>query len=138
LRNDFTDSNYIKKSIYERAVRFGKTELQRAWGWDGYRFRKVIAVYGNEFTLEELGRALLYWQVNGTDPIACEAVFVTTGEGRPRKFRLVMIQMGRSCEDVSRYERHFECEANDPAMHERMSSWLEEVRLELAADRCLY
>lgn len=137
-RTDFTDSNYIKKSIYERAVRFGKVELYRAWGWDGERFRKVIAVFGNDFTLEELGRALLYSQVNGSNPVPCEAVFVTTGEGRPRRFRLTMVRMGRSCEDVSRYERYFDCEPNDPYLQQELNTWLDQVRDELALDRCHY
>ncbi|MFO0948660.1 MAG: hypothetical protein U1D30_22500 [Planctomycetota bacterium] len=135
LRQDFTDLNFIKKTIHERATRFGKAELVRAWGWDGDRFRKVIAVFGNDFTMEELGRALLYSQVNGPNPSRCEAVFLTKGEGRATRFQLIMIQMGRSCEEVSRYHLFFECSPSEPTMREQLGFWLESVRSQLRADR---
>lgn len=134
-RNDCTDPNFIKKSIHDRASRFGPVELHKAWGWDGNRFRKVISVRGNDYTLEDLGRALLYLQVNGSNPIPCEAVFVTKADGRARRFRLVMLRMGRSCEDVSRYERYYEGEPDDPRLRENLGIWLESVRTQVSADR---
>ena len=134
-RADYTDLNFIRREIFERSARFGDTELLKAWAWDGDGFRKVVAVQGNDFALEELGRALLYFQTNGPEPAPCRAVFVTRGAGRVRKFQLLLVKMGRLCEDVSKFDWQFEEEPDAPAFAPRLNAWLGGIEATLDGDR---
>lgn len=134
-KKDYSDLNFIKKSVFERSQRMGNTELLKAWSWDGRRFRRVIAVYGNDFALEELGRALLFRQSLDPSESKVRAIFLTRGDGRARRFQLIMLRSGRSCEDVSRYQSVFEGNPDDPLMAASLSTWLDDVSQRLVADR---
>ena len=133
-RDDATDPNYVKKMVYERSVRFGTPELVRAWAWDGWRFRKVIAAYANEYAYEDLGRALLILgQAEGF--IQYDAVFITKGTGRVHKFRLIIARVGRSYEHASSYDFTFDCEPDNPRLGELLRAWLNVVTTQLKVDR---
>jgi hypothetical protein len=132
---DYSDVNFIRKQIYDRSVRFGDVELLKAWAWDGLRFQKVVGLMANDFSLEEIGRALLYHQVHGPDPSRCNAVFLTKGAGRVREFRLLLLRMGRLCEDVSKYHFVFSSEPDAPDFAYHVSMWLKSIEKQLDADR---
>jgi hypothetical protein len=132
--DNYADVNYIRKELYDRSIRFGEVELIKAWAWDGFRFQKVISVWCNRFTFEELGRGLMYYQANGPNPVECEAVFITRGAGRIRHFKLALIQLGVSCEDVSKYDFIFECEPDAADFQAKISTWLGGVEARLRVD----
>ncbi len=132
---NYTDLNFIRREVYERSARFGDTETVKAWAWAGDGFRKMVAVQCNDFALEELGRALLYYQTNGPEPTLCRAVFATRGAGRVRRFQLLLLRMGRLCEDVSKYDWTFEEEPDAPGFATRLNRWLDGVEATLDSDR---
>jgi hypothetical protein len=137
LRNDYTDLNYIKKTVYERSVRFGDVELVKAWAWDGQRFRKVVSAYANMFAYEDLGRALLVLQsADGGAP--CDAVLLSKGTHVTRSFRLIIARMGRSFENVNSYNLTLECELGRPDLAEFLADWLQQVRAKLVKDRAAH
>lgn len=136
LHRDFTDANFIKKTIYERSILFGDARLMKAWAWDGQRFRKIISVYANQFANEELGRALLVWQKSRGNA-ECDAIFLTEGNGPATSFRLVILRTGRSYDNVFPY--NFELEGNpyDQQFETVIPSWLNVLRTQLNQDSML-
>lgn len=135
FRQDYTDINFLKKTIYDRSIRFGKVELVKAWAWDGARFRKVVSLYANDWALEELGRALLFQQTHGSADGRCDAVFLTQGQGRVRRFRLILLKSGRYCEDVSKCGLYFESEPDDPQLPTKLTQWLHGIDGRMWSDR---
>jgi hypothetical protein len=74
-RNDYTDLNFIKKTMWEKS---GWTKEQwTAWGFDGYFFRGVFTVFGNPRIFKDIADAMVIWQTKGGNPSACRAVFVS-------------------------------------------------------------
>lgn len=132
-REDNTDKNYIRKSIFERARRFGDVNLVKAWAWDGSRFRKVLDVYANPFVYDELGRAMVVY-VHAQSSYTCDAVFLASGSATDRAFRLIIIRVGKSFENVASYAIDFTGEPTDPAIRDVLLSWLELVRVQLRRD----
>lgn len=135
LVHDFTDANYLRREIWDRASRFGEPRLYKAWSWDGHVFRKLIAVKTTEFALEELGRALLNYQQVQPHGDAAIAVFLTEGAGRATSFRLIFLRSGRACEAVANYDLRFDAEPDDPNLASALEAWLAIVRVQLRLDR---
>lgn len=133
-KQDFSDINYLKKSVFLRSMKFGTPNLVKAWSWDGRRFRKVISAYASEFAYEELARGLLVYQAQNDPKGICEAVMLTSGDGPARKFRVILVRMGRAYEDVSRYNFEIEGDPTNPAIESVINSWLTVIRGQLDAD----
>jgi hypothetical protein len=134
-REDYTDPNYIRKVVYERALRFGDVELMKAWSWNGERFRKILSAYANQFALDELGRGLLQWQMHLSNDARCDAIFLTKGDGPAKKFKLVIIRIGRGYENVVPYGFDLEGDPYDPKFSEVVPSWLRVITAQLNRDR---
>lgn len=134
-REDYTDPNYLKKMVYERATRFGDVELFKAWSWNGERFRKIFAAYANQFSLDELGRGLLQWQMHISGNARCDAIFLTKGNGPAKSFRLVIIRIGRGYENVVPYGFDVDGDPYDSRFQEAISCWLNIVTAQLNRDR---
>jgi hypothetical protein len=79
-RNDFSDVNFIKKSMWELSGH-SKTEYT-IWGFDGHLFRGYVAVFGSPKIFHYMATAMITWLANGGDPCECRAVFVTKGKAR--------------------------------------------------------
>jgi hypothetical protein len=74
-RNDYTDLNFIKKTMWEKSD--WSKEQWTAWGFDGYFFRGVFTVFGNPQIFEDIADAMVVWQTKGGNPYACRAVFIS-------------------------------------------------------------
>lgn len=127
----------IQRSVYQRAVKFGRVELVKAWAWDGKRFRKVLSAQANEWASEELGRGLLRWLAQERVPYRCEAVFVTHGSGRANRFRLILLRVGKGYDNVSSYDFAIDIEPDDPTLAGSLNRWLEKARHRLFQDESL-
>lgn len=135
LRNDFTDLNYLRKTIYERSIKFGNVQVVKAWAWDGVRFRKVVSALANSYAYEELARSLLVYYLQGNDAASgCDAVFLTEGEGRATHFQLVLLRSGRAYLDVSRYGLYRDFEPDDQEYLAYLPTWLEMTRKRMDDD----
>jgi hypothetical protein len=74
IRNqDFTDVNFIKKSMWELS---GRSEFEYTiWGFDGHLFRGHIPIFGTPKIFNYMADAMLTWQLKGSNRHACRAVF---------------------------------------------------------------
>jgi len=71
--NDFTDLNFIKKSMWELS---GRSEAEYTiWGFDGQHFRGRVAVFGSHNIFNYMADAMVIWQTKGNHPYPCRAVF---------------------------------------------------------------
>lgn len=134
-RTDYTDPNFLRKEVYERATRFGDVELMKAWSWNGERFRKILTAYANQFSLDELGRGLLQWQMHLNQNGRCDAIFLTKGNGPAKSFKLVIIRIGRGYENVVPYGFDLEGDPYDPKFNDIVPSWLKLITAQLNRDR---
>jgi hypothetical protein len=76
-RSDFTDINFIKKSMWELS---GKTnEEWTIFGYDGILFTNTIKVYGSSKIFYYMTIAMVDFQTKGSIPLSCRAVFVRQG-----------------------------------------------------------
>ena len=76
LRNDFTDLNFIKKSMWELSGY--SNEEWTIYGYDGRLFTSTFVVYGSSEMLHYMAIAMIDFQTKGSIPLPCRAVF-----GRP-------------------------------------------------------
>jgi hypothetical protein len=72
-RNDFTDANFIKKSMWELSNKSRREYT--IWGYDGTHFRNWITVYGAPHIFNYMAMAMVEWQTKGHCPSPCRAVF---------------------------------------------------------------
>jgi hypothetical protein len=71
---DFTDINFIKKSIWELS---GHSESEYTiWGFDGRIFRGHVAVFGAPKAFNYMADAMATFQTRGSNRYECRAVFV--------------------------------------------------------------
>ena len=71
---DFTDVNFIKKSIWELS---GHSEFEYTiWGFDGAQFRGRLAVFGSSNVFNYMADAMVTWQTKGSHPYECRAVLI--------------------------------------------------------------
>ena len=73
LRNDFTDLNFIKKSMWELSG-YSNDEWT-IYGYDGRLFTRTIAVYGSSGILHYMAIAMIDFQTKGSISLPCRAVF---------------------------------------------------------------
>jgi hypothetical protein len=75
IRNqDFTDINFIKKSMWELS---GRSESEYTiWGFDGHVFRGHVTVFGSPKIFNYMADAMLTSQAKGSNRHECRAVFV--------------------------------------------------------------
>ena len=73
LRNDFTDLNFIKKSMWELSGY--SNEEWTIYGYDGRLFTRTIVVYGSSEILHYMAIAMIDFQTKGSIPLSCRAVF---------------------------------------------------------------
>jgi hypothetical protein len=73
--NDFSDVNFIKKSMWELSSH-SETEYT-IWGFDGHLFRGYVAVFGSPKIFHYMATAMITWLATGGNPCECRAVFVT-------------------------------------------------------------
>jgi hypothetical protein len=72
-RSDFTDPNFIKKSMWELS---GKSDEEwTIYGYDGSLFTNSIGVYGTPKIFYYMAIAMIDWQTKGHIHLACRAVF---------------------------------------------------------------
>jgi len=77
LKSDFTDINFIKKSMWELS---GKTDEEWIiYGYDGVLFTNTIIVYGSAKIFYYMAIAMVDFQTKGSIPLSCCAVFVRQG-----------------------------------------------------------
>ena len=70
---DFTDINFIKKSIWELS---GHSEYEyTVWGFDGRIFRGHFAVFGSPKVFNYMADAMVTFQTRGSNRYECRAVF---------------------------------------------------------------
>lgn len=74
-RQDYTDMNFIKKSMWELSGK--STKEYTIWGFDGRFFRNSLTVYGSARIFNYMAQAMLDWQTKGGNPYECRAVFVS-------------------------------------------------------------
>jgi len=86
VRSDYTDVNFIKKSMWELSFRSQQEYV--VWGYDGAVFRNSVSVYGAPRIFCYMATAMIELQTKGgAHPCACRAVIVAE-EGN-RTFWLV-------------------------------------------------
>ena len=88
FRNDYTDVNFIKKSIWELSGH-SKDEWT-IWGFDGHYFRGVTTVFGNEKVFPEMAKAMVTWQTKGANSYPIRAVFVSPKKN-PQQLTLIWL-----------------------------------------------
>jgi curved DNA-binding protein CbpA len=73
-RNNYTDMNFIKKSMWELS---GKSTTEfTIEGFDGHFFRNTLTVFGSPQIFNYMAQAMIDWQTKGGNPYQCRAVFV--------------------------------------------------------------
>ena len=77
FKNDFTDVNFIKRSMWELA-RHSNDEWTIS-GYDGKTFSHNIIVYGSPGIFHYMAIAMIDFQTKGKPPSACRAVFARLG-----------------------------------------------------------
>ncbi len=80
-RNDYTDMNFIKKTMWEKAGKHTGEEWT-IQGYDGAFFRNSLTVYGASSIFKDMAEAMRVWQTKGGNPYRCEAVFVSPRRGK--------------------------------------------------------
>lgn len=74
-RQDYTDMNFIKKSMWELS---GKSTAEYTlWGFDGHFFRNTLTVFGSPKIFNYMAQAMYDWQTKGGNPYECRAIFVS-------------------------------------------------------------
>lgn len=73
-RNDYTDMNFIKKSMWELSGQ--STKEYTLNGYDGAFFRGMLTVFGSPKIFNIMAQAMIDWQTKGGNPYQCRAVFV--------------------------------------------------------------
>jgi len=72
--HDFTDLNFIKKSIWELS---GQADAEYTiWGFDGHHFRGHVTVFGTHKIFDYMADAMIMWLTRGSHRSECRAVFV--------------------------------------------------------------
>jgi hypothetical protein len=124
-RNDYTDVNFIKKSMWEKSGH-SKTEWT-IWGYDGAFFRGVVTVYGNAKIFPEMAKAMITWQTKGGNPYSCRAVFV---QQRHLKELLLIYADGKFYPTPVRFEHDSfnQNPGNDQAFVRRLPKLLDDLR----------
>lgn len=77
-RNNYTDVNFIKKSIWELSGH--STHQYTIWGFDGHFFRNKVTVFGSPAVFTHMAVAMVDWQTKGANPYECRAVLVSSKE----------------------------------------------------------
>jgi len=80
-RQDYTDMNFIKKTMWEKAGKHTNEEWT-IQGYDGAFFRNTLTVYGASSIFKDMAEAMRVWQTKGGNPYRCEAVFVSPRRGK--------------------------------------------------------
>jgi len=76
-RNDYTDLNYIKKTMWELSG--GSKEQWTVMAFDGRFFRHSLTCYGSPEIFHEMSEAVGIWNSHGGNPYATRAIFVQKG-----------------------------------------------------------
>ena len=78
--NDFTDVNFIKKTIWELS---GQSPAEyTVCGFDGRQFRSHVVVFGSPKTFDYMADAMIMCQTRGSYGCDCRAVFVQEEESK--------------------------------------------------------
>lgn len=125
-RNDFTDMNFFKKTIWELS---GKMERPYTlWGYDGAFFRGVITVYGSPKVFGTMADAMKQWQSNGGNPYPTRAVFVSPGKSK----ELYLIYADGKYYDQEPIPIEHESfnlnPGNDMKLQQNLPGWLDELK----------
>jgi hypothetical protein len=79
-RSDFTDTNFIKKSMWELS---GKADEEWiVYGYDGLLFTNTVVVYGTPKIFYYMAVAMIDLQTKGRIRLPCRAVLVRAGVSR--------------------------------------------------------
>jgi hypothetical protein len=76
-RSDFTDLNFIKKSMWELSD--NSNEEWMILGYNGMSFTKTVTVYGSSNIFFYMAIAMIDYQTKGSIPSSCRAVFARSG-----------------------------------------------------------
>ncbi len=76
-RSDFTDLNFIKKSMWELSG--NSYDEWVIYGYDGRLFPHTIIVYGSPKIFHYMAIAMVDFQTKGSNPLPCRAVFARLG-----------------------------------------------------------
>ena len=80
-RQDYTDLNYIKKSMYFMSKDDKNQKIYYVSAFDGHFFRGSFSTYASPEIFHELAQAMITWNSHGGNPYSTRAVFVQ--KGRP-------------------------------------------------------
>lgn len=79
-RSDFTDINFIKKSMWELSGKMDEEWI--VYGYDGLLFTNTVAVYGTPKIFYYMAIAMIDLQTKGRIRLSCRAVLVRSGVSR--------------------------------------------------------
>ena len=75
-KQNYTDLNYIKKSMNYMSKEYKDQQVYTVWAFDGHFFRGVFSTYAAPEIFQELAQAMITWNSHGGNPYATRAVFV--------------------------------------------------------------